>query len=150
MGIGYIPPNPTPTPKATPTLMQLRAVEIIASVAEDIVISISTQGESTPARGAEITFIASGEILSVTARPGEDLEKGHSILRLEDTQVSARLEQARQEGHPIDTCGNENYRDRNLRGAFLRDNPLQRHSGDRQPQLPLQSQCVTARLAPPA
>jgi multidrug efflux system membrane fusion protein len=97
MGSGYILPSSPPAPKVIPTAVQPRAVEITSSVAEDIVISISTQGETTPARRAEITSIASGEILSITARPGEILKKGDIILRLEDAQVSARLEQARQE-----------------------------------------------------
>jgi multidrug efflux system membrane fusion protein len=95
MGSGYIFPSSSATPDLTTDEVQVRTVAARNSMAEDVVTFISAQGQTKPVRRAEIKATAGGEIISIEASLGSSLSKGDVIIRLEDTALKARLDEAR-------------------------------------------------------
>ena len=95
MGSGYIFPSaddPSGTTKAEAPAPVSVAVQ--DSVAEEVTLYLSAEGQAMPDRMTEVPSEAAGEIADVLVRKGQDVEAGETIARIDATRQTADLDRA--------------------------------------------------------
>ena len=98
MGSGYITEQPAEEPEVAVVEEpeeQAISVAVIPSVAQDVQLVLSAEGQSEPDRVSRIRAEAGGKIISVSVRRGEFVEAGQELGRLDAETFEAQVTQAR-------------------------------------------------------
>jgi multidrug efflux system membrane fusion protein len=97
MGSGYMNPASGTVAEdaaATPETQAI-SVAVLPSVAQDVQLVLSAEGQSEPDRISRIPTEAAGRVVSVNAQRGAFVEAGQELGRLDATTMQAQLTQAR-------------------------------------------------------
>lgn len=97
MGSGYMAPPAEEEPQVAQEEPQDQAISVavIPSVAQDVQLVLSVEGQSEPDRVARIPTEAAGEVVSVSAERGAFVEAGQELGRLDAKTLEAQVTQAR-------------------------------------------------------
>lgn len=98
MGSGYIlPSGQEVSAEDTADVPAPVAVAVQDSVAEEVTLYLSSEGQAMPDRSTEVPSETSGEIAEVAVRKGEDVVAGQVIARIDAAQRAADLSRAEAE-----------------------------------------------------
>ncbi|WP_342076939.1 efflux RND transporter periplasmic adaptor subunit [Yoonia sp. SS1-5] len=95
MGSGYILPSAPEEETAEAQTINPVAVAVMSSMAQDIDLVLTAEGQSLPDRATSIEAKASGQVISVSVSRGDLVEAGQEIGRIDDQTISAQLAQAK-------------------------------------------------------
>lgn len=97
MGSGYVNPASGTGVEDTVAAPEEQAISVAVrpSVAQDVQLVLSAEGQSEPDRISRIPTEAAGRVVSVSARRGAYVEAGQELGRLDATTMQAQLTQAR-------------------------------------------------------
>jgi len=95
MGSGYILPTPTEEAETEENAPRVVTVAVMPSVAQDIDLVLTAEGQSTPDRSTMIRSESGGQVLSVAVARGDLVTAGQEIGRINDETIQAQLAQAR-------------------------------------------------------
>lgn len=95
MGSGYLAPPAEQEPQAAATSQEEAiSVAVLPSVAQDVQLVLSAEGQSEPDRIGRIQAEAPGRVISVSAERGDFVEAGQELGRLDAETFTAQLVQA--------------------------------------------------------
>jgi multidrug efflux system membrane fusion protein len=97
MGSGYLnqAPEATAEDAATAPEQEAISVAVLPSVAQDVQLVVSAEGQSEPDRISRIPTEAAGRVVSVSAARGDFVEAGQELGRVDATTIEAQVTQAR-------------------------------------------------------
>lgn len=94
MGSGYIIPTEAEDVAEEEAPVRAIAVAVMDSVAQDIELVLTAEGQSAPDRSTNVQAKASGQVVSVSVQRGDLVTAGQEIGRLDSQTAAAQLEQA--------------------------------------------------------
>ncbi len=94
-GAAQEPAGETPQVAAEPQGKPQPKVRVRTQAAEEITRYVTLYGRTAPARVVELKSETSGKVVKLGAQRGERVRKGEMLVRLDERDRSARLEQAR-------------------------------------------------------
>ncbi|MEL6681052.1 MAG: efflux RND transporter periplasmic adaptor subunit [Pseudomonadota bacterium] len=94
MGSGFVLPSETPSQTVEDTDVQRVAVAVTPSVAEDVMLVLTAEGQSMPDRITSIRAEAGGQVTQVLAARGDFVEAGQELGRVDAETARAQLLQA--------------------------------------------------------
>ena len=94
MGSGYVLPAAPEEESVAEQAPRLIAVEVMQSVARDVPLVLTAEGQATPDRSANVQAKATAQIEEVFVSRGDLVESGQEIGRLDSQTIRAQLAQA--------------------------------------------------------
>lgn len=94
MGSGYVTGSADEEPQTATTQKQATSVAVLPSVAQDVQLVLSAEGQSEPDRISRVQAEAPGQVLSVSAERGDFVEAGQELGRLDSKTFTAQFAQA--------------------------------------------------------
>lgn len=130
MGSGYLAPAAEEEPQVTQEESEDPAISVavIPSVAQDVQLVLSVEGQSEPDRATRIPTEAAGKVVSVSAERGAFVEAGQELGRLDATTWEAQVTQARTQFDQA-TRDLENALELQARGVATEDRVTQARAG---------------------
>jgi multidrug efflux system membrane fusion protein len=130
MGSGYLAPAAEEEPQVTQEETEDPAISVavIPSVAQDVQLVLSVEGQSEPDRATRIPTEAAGKVVSVSAERGAFVEAGQELGRLDATTWEAQVTQARTQFDQA-TRDLENALELQARGVATEDRVTQARAG---------------------
>ena len=95
MGSGYIIKPTSESAEEEDTSVQLVAVAVVDSSAQDIDLILTAEGQSTPDRSTSIQAKTTGQVIAVSVQRGDLVSSGEEIGRLDAKTSDALLVQAK-------------------------------------------------------
>ena len=94
MGSGYILPSTTEEEAAAQSAQRAITVAVMPSLAKDVQLVLSAEGQSVPDRSTMVQAEAAGQVISVSANRGDLVAAGQEIGRVDAETLQAQLLQA--------------------------------------------------------
>ena len=94
MGSGYILPSTTEEEAAAQPAQRAITVAVMPSLAKDVQLVLSAEGQSVPDRSTMVQAEAAGQVISVSANRGDLVAAGQEIGRVDAETLQAQLLQA--------------------------------------------------------
>ena len=94
MGSGYVMPASGQGGAADETIARVTSVAVMDSVARDVPLVLTAEGQSIPDRSATIRAKATGQIASVAVSRGDLVSAGQQIAQIDASIAEAQLVQA--------------------------------------------------------
>jgi len=94
MGSGYILPSEAEEEAASQPAQRAITVAVMPSLAKDVQLVLSAEGQSVPDRSTMVQAEAAGQVVSVSAKRGDLVTAGQEIGRVDAETLQAQLLQA--------------------------------------------------------
>jgi multidrug efflux system membrane fusion protein len=94
MGSGYILPSEAEEGAASQPAQRAITVAVMPSLAKDVQLVLSAEGQSVPDRSTMVQAEAAGQVVSVSAKRGDLVTAGQEIGRVDAETLQAQLLQA--------------------------------------------------------
>ena len=94
MGSGYILPSESAEAEDAPRAEKAVSVAVLPSVAQDIALVLTAEGQALPDRATAVTAEVAGQVVSVSVERGGLVEAGQELGRLDAETAQAQLTQA--------------------------------------------------------
>jgi len=94
MGSGYILPSTPEEEAASQPAQRAITVAVMPSLAKDVQLVLSAEGQSVPDRSTMVQAEAAGQVVSVSAKRGDLVTAGQEIGRVDAETLQAQLLQA--------------------------------------------------------